>query len=73
MLWVYGIVVVLVALIVIPNALYAFRQFMADRNKLLLCMYFLFLAILTVLILHVTKRTTELVQDAKNVYLDIEP
>jgi hypothetical protein len=73
MIWVYVAVVFLVGLIVIPNALYAFRKFLENRNFLLLCVYFGFLILLVVLILHVTKRTTELVQDAKNVYMDVEP
>jgi hypothetical protein len=73
MLWVYGIIVILVAILLIPNALYAFRKFLQDRNMLLLIIYFVFLILLAYLLLHVTTRMTELVQTAKEVYEEPGP
>ena len=73
MLWAYGIIVVLVAMLLIPNALYAFRKFLDDRNLLLLMTYFAFLLLLGYLLLHITKRTAELVQTAKDVYAEPGP
>ena len=69
MLWIFGIVVFLVALLLIPNALYAFRQFLANRNLLWLSVYLGFLLLLAYLLLHVTSRTVELVQTAKETVL----
>ena len=73
MLWVYGIVVVLVAILLIPNALYAFRKFLEDRNILLLALYFVILLLLGFLLLHMTRRTAELVQTAKEVSAEPGP
>ncbi len=73
MLWIFGIVVVLVALLVVPNALYAFRQFLANRDLLWVTVYFGFLLLLGYLLLHMTTRTVELVQTAKEVYLAPDP
>ncbi len=72
MLWIYGIIVLLVALLVIPNALYAFRKFLENRNLLLFLVYLGFLALLAYLLLHVSSRTAELVQTAKAVYTETE-
>ena len=73
MLWVYGIVVVLVAILLIPNALYAFRKFLEYRNILLLALYFVILLLLGFLLLHMTRRTAELVQTAKEVSAEPGP
>ncbi len=72
MIWIYAAVFVLIALLVIPNALYAFRKFLENRNLLLFVVYLGFLALLTYLVLHVTNRTTELAERAQNVYLEID-
>jgi hypothetical protein len=73
MLWAYGIVFLLVIALVIPNGLYAFRQYLANRNLVLLTVYFGFLMLLAYLLLHVTTRTAELVQTAKEVYEEPGP
>jgi len=73
MLWVYGIVFILVLALVIPNGLYAFRQYLTNRNLMLLFTYFGFLVLLAFLLLHVTTRTAELVQTAKEVYEEPGP
>ena len=70
MLWVYGIVFFLVVALVVPNGLYAFRQYLANRNILLFVLYLSFLALLAYLLLHITKRTAEIVQTAKEVYAE---
>lgn len=70
MIWVFGIIVLLLAVLMIPNALYAFRKFLEDRNVLVFCVYLGFLVILAYLVLHVTTRLGELVQTAKEVYTE---
>jgi hypothetical protein len=73
MLWTFGIIILLVALLLIPNALYAFRQFLSNRNIVWLMVYFGFLILLAYLLIHVTTRTMDLVQKAKEVYLEPGP
>lgn len=68
MLWIFGIVVLLVALLLVPNALYAFRQFLSNRNAVWLTTYMGFLILLAYLLVHITTRTVDLVQKAKEVY-----
>ncbi len=63
----------LVALLLIPNALYAFRRFLADRNLVWLSVYMGFLIFLAYLLIHVTTRTVDLVQKAKEVYEEPDP
>ncbi len=73
MLWIYGTVVLLVACLVIPNALYGFRKFLEDRNRLVFTVYFGLLVLLCSLVLHTTARTAEFVQAAKEIYTDPGP
>lgn len=73
MFWAFGIVVVLVAIILIPNVIEALRRYSRDRNPLLLSLSLMFLAVLSFQFLHLTKRTAEVVQSAKDVYADVEP
>ena len=73
MLWIFGIIVLLVAVLLIPNALYAFRQFLSNRNLVWLTTYMSFLILLAYLLVHVTTRTVDLVQKAKEVYEEPGP
>ena len=73
MVWIYVIVLILVGYLLISNGLYAFRQFLSNRNHLLLGTYFFFLIVLGYLLLHVTKRMMDLVQTAKEVYTEPGP
>jgi hypothetical protein len=65
LLWSFVIIVVLTGLLLIPNALYAFRRFLVERNLVWLVVYLILLTSLGYLLLHVTRRTVELVQTAK--------
>lgn len=68
MTWTVGlflVIVVLTGLLLIPNALYAFRRFMVERNVVWLTVYFMFLAILGFLLVHVSHRTVEIVLQAR--------
>jgi hypothetical protein len=61
------VIVLLAALILIPNSLYGFRQYLANRNLIYLVAYFSLLFVFAFLVIHVTKRTVEIVQSAKEV------
>ena len=65
MLWSFVIIVALTGLLLIPNALYAFRRFLVERNLVWLVVYLILLSSLGYLLLHVTRRTVEIVQAAK--------
>lgn len=73
MLWIFGIIVLLVALLLIPNSLYAFRQFLSNRNRVWLTTYMSFLILLAYLLIHITTRTVDLVQRAKETYSEPGP
>ena len=73
MIWGFGIIVILIGALLIPNALYAFRQFLANRNLLWLSVYAGFLGLLGFLLIHVTVRMTAIVQVAKEVYMEPDP
>jgi len=64
-LWPFVIIVVLTGLLLIPNGLYAFRRFLAERNLMWLAVYLIFLFALGFLLVHVTRRTVEIVQASK--------
>jgi peptidoglycan/LPS O-acetylase OafA/YrhL len=72
-LWAFVVIAVLVAVLLVPNGVYAFRQFLAHRNLLWLTAYFFFLFLLGYLLLYVSRRTVELVQAAKEVYEEPGP
>jgi uncharacterized membrane protein len=67
MIWGFVIIVLLTGLLLIPNALYAFRQFLTNRNLVWLSVYFFFLLALGYLVLHLATRTVQIVQTAKEV------
>ena len=73
MLWAFGIIVLLVAVLLIPNALYAFRRFLSNRNKVWFVTYMTFLILLAIILIHVATRTMTIVQNAKEVYLEPDP
>ena len=64
MLWGFIAIVVLTAFLLIPNALYAFREFLTNRNLVWLAVYFFFLFALAYLVVHLTTRTVQIVQTA---------
>jgi len=66
-LWPFIVIVALTGLIMIPNALYAFRNYLANRNLIWLTVYFIFLLSFAGLVVHVTTRTIEIVQKAKEI------
>ncbi len=70
MIWIFGVIVLLLAVLMIPNALYAFRKFLEDRNLLVFCVYLGFLVMLAYLVIHATTRLGDLVQTAKEVYTE---
>ena len=73
MLWAFGIIILLVGILLVPNALYAFRQFLSNRNLVWLIVYMGFLILLGYLLVHITTRTVDLVQRAKEVYEEPGP
>lgn len=66
----FVVIVLLLALLLIPNALYAFRKFLEDRNLIVFCVYLGFLVMLAYLVIHVTMRLGDIVQNAKEVYTE---
>lgn len=66
-LWPFVVIVLLAAMIMIPNSLYGFRQYLVNRNLIWLAAYFILLFSFAVLVVHVTTRTIEIVQKAKEV------
>ena len=68
MLWIFGIIALLVAVLLVPNALYAFRRFLSNRNLVWFSVYMSFLILLGYLMIHITSRTADLVIKAKEVY-----
>ena len=73
MLWAFGIIVLLTGVLLIPNALYAFKQFLANRNLVWMATYMGFLILLAYLLIHVTTRMADLVQSAKEAYMAPDP
>ena len=73
MLWGFGLIIALVALLLIPNALYAFRRFMSGRDRVWFLTYMTFLIALGFLLVHIATRTIDIVQRAKEVYLEPDP
>ena len=61
----FVIVVVLAGLVIIPNALYGFRHYLADRNLIWLVAYFILLFSFASLVVHATTRTVQIVQTAR--------
>jgi membrane-anchored protein YejM (alkaline phosphatase superfamily) len=68
-LWPFVVIVVLTGFIMVPNALYGFRHYLAHRNLIWLAAYFILLFSFAFLVLHVTRRTVEIVAQAKEVLL----
>ena len=64
MLILFWVIVALVGILLIKNARYAFRQYLTDRNRLILSLYFLFLFILGYMVIRITFRVISLVQVA---------
>lgn len=67
MLKLFWIVVLLVALLLIPNARYAVRQYMADRNKLIFTVYMVLLITLGYMVVSLTTHLLEFVQTSQEV------
>jgi hypothetical protein len=65
--WPFIVIVVLAAMVLIPNSLYGFRQYLANRNLIWLVTYFILLFAFAGLVIHVTSRTIEIVQAAKEI------
>ena len=70
MLWAFVIIVVLTASLLIPNALYAVREFVTNRNLFWLTAYFVMLISLGGLVIHVTTRTVQIIQTAHEVLME---
>jgi uncharacterized membrane protein len=64
-LWPFLIIVALTGLVMVPNALYGFRQYLSNRNLIWLAAYFILLFSFAFLVVHVTKHTLEIVEQAK--------
>ena len=60
-------IVVLAGAVMVPNALYGFRHYLANRNLLWLIVYFVLLLSFAGLVVHVTTRTLEIVQKAREI------
>jgi hypothetical protein len=54
-------------MIMVPNSLYGFRHYLANRNLIWLAAYFILLFSFAVLVIHVTTRTMDIVQKAKEI------
>jgi NhaP-type Na+/H+ or K+/H+ antiporter len=61
------VIVVLAGAVMVPNALYGFRYYLANRNVIWLVAYFVLLLSFAGLVVHVTTRTVEIVQKAREV------
>ncbi len=64
-LWIFWIVVGLLAVLVISNAIYAFRNFMTKRDKLWLITYIALLGLLVFFIFKLTVSAMGFVESAK--------
>jgi len=73
MIWAFGVIILLVGVLLIPNALYAVRRFMASKDRVWFVTYMTFLIALAYLLIHIAVRTVDVVQSAKEVYLDPDP
>lgn len=63
---IFIVIVVLTGVLLSQNARYALRQYLASRDRLILTLYLTFLVILGALILYVTRRTLDIVQDIRD-------
>lgn len=64
MLILFWVVVALTLVLILRNARYALRQYVSDRNKLILSLYFIFLLGLGYMIIRITARVMNLVETA---------
>ena len=67
MLKTFWIIVAMVALLWIPNARYAVRQYLADRNKLIFTVYMLLLLILGYMVVTLTTHILAFAQASQEV------
>jgi hypothetical protein len=67
MIWVFPIIVVLLGMLLIPNALYAFRTFLADRNLVWLISYMVFLFLLGYFLYLLTTHTVDTILKAREI------
>jgi len=67
MLKLFWVIVVLVAFLLIPNARYAVRQYMADRNKLIFTVYMVLLIFLGYMVVSLTTHFMEFAQISQEV------
>jgi hypothetical protein len=65
MIWAFAVIVVLIGILLIPNALYAFRKFLEDRNLVWIVAYMFFLFLLGYFLYLLTTRTVNTVLKAK--------
>jgi hypothetical protein len=63
----FVIIVLLTAMLLVPNGLYAVRRFLQEHNLWWFACYLIFLLALALLLVHVTRRTVEIVMKAKEV------
>ena len=54
----------------VPNALYGFRYYLAHRNLIWLAAYFILLFSFALEVVHVTRRTMEIAEQARAVLAD---
>ena len=72
MVWIYVVVGLLVAALLIPNGLYAIRQFLARRDLVWLAVYLILLIFLGYLFLHVTTRVLEINKSLQETFSEIK-
>ncbi len=61
----FWVVVGLTGILLFKNSRYALREYMADSKRLMLIMYFVFLFILAYMVIHITSRLMNLVQQSR--------
>ena len=67
LVWVFAVLVVLLGMLLIPNALYAFRKFLEDRNLVWLVTYMVFLFLLGYFLYLLTTHTLETIFKAREI------
>jgi ABC-type lipoprotein release transport system permease subunit len=60
----FWVIMALLAALLSRNARYAVRRYLADRNRLVLSLYLIFLFALGTMVIHITIRVMNLVQTA---------
>ena len=65
MLWIFWIIVVLIALLLIPNALYAVRYSISTKKRAWFVLYAVFLAMLGFILSQLSVRAFQFIQTAK--------